>query len=257
MSSVAVSVEPPIAVLTLSRPERLNAINPRMVAELSSELDSLEEKEEVRAIIITGAGKAFSAGADINELRGMSPIGAAIFSRRFQELTLKIEWLPKPVIAAINGYALGGGLELAMACDLRIASETAEVGQPEINIGIIPGAGGTQRLPRLTGRGRAKAMIFTGDRVKARDALAVGLVDAVVPPESLMDEARKLALKLAEKPPLALMAAKYAIQVGMESNIWAGLSSEAWLFGLLTATQDFTEGVNAFLAKRKANFRGS
>ncbi len=254
---IVLEERPPLAVIRLNRPERLNAITPKMISEISSALESLEGRGDVRALILTGSGRAFSAGADIENFRGMTPAAALKFSSQFQALTTKIEWYPKPVIAAVNGYALGGGLELAMACDIRIAGEGAELGQPEINLGIIPGAGGTQRLPRLIGPGRAKLLIFTGDRLKARDALALGLVDVVVPQESLMEEAEKLALRIAEKPPLAIMAAKYAIQAGLESNLRSGLSQEATLFGFLAGTHDFAEGVSAFLEKRRATFRGN
>jgi enoyl-CoA hydratase/3-hydroxyacyl-CoA dehydrogenase len=254
---VVVEERPPLAVLRLNRPERLNAITPGVVSRMSSALDSLEGRGDVRALIVTGSGKAFSAGADIEHFRGITPAGALKFSRDFQALTLRMEWYPKPIIAAVNGYAFGGGLELAMACDVRVAGEEAELGQPEINLGTIPGAGGTQRLPRLVGLGRAKILIFTGDRLKARDALALGLVDLVVQQESLMDEAERLAARMAEKPPLALMAAKQAIQAGLESNIRAGLSQEAALFGFLAGTDDFAEGVSAFLEKRRASFKGS
>lgn len=257
MKTVTVDVERPIALVTLNRPDRLNALNEEVISELSGTLDELEKMDDVRAIIITGAGKAFCAGADVSTFKGMAPVRMAIFSREVQALMSKIEWYTKPVLAAINGYALGGGLELAMACDLRIASESANLGQPEINLGTIPGAGGTQRLPRIAGRSRAKLLIYTGDRVSASEALSMGLVDRVVPPESLLQEVKSLALKIAEKPPLALMAAKYAIQMGLESNMWSGLAGEAWLFGLMASTGDFAEGISAFLERRRASFKGS
>ncbi len=254
--TLLVRLEKPLAWIVLNRPDKLNAISPKMIEELSQTLDELEEMEDVRVVLLTGAGRAFSAGADVTAFAGITPIKAAIFSRRFQELTLKIEYYTKPVIAVLNGYTLGGGLEIAMSADFRIASETAMLGQPEINLGFIPGAGGTQRLSRLVGRARAKELIYTGDMIPATEAYRIGLVDKVVPPERLEQEARSFALKLAEKPPLALMAAKYAVNYGLESNIWAGLALEASEFGLLFSTEDVAEGVSAFLSKRKPQFKG-
>lgn len=256
LSTILLKFEPPLAWIILNRPERLNAINIDMLKELSTLLDEIEEDERIRVVIITGSGRAFSAGADVTGFMGVTPVKAAIFSRKFQEILNKIEYYTKPVIIAINGYALGGGLEMAMSGDIRIASETAQLGQPEINLGFIPGAGGTQRLSRLAGRSRAKEIIFTGDMIPAAEALKIGLVNNVVPPEKLEEEARRFALKLAEKPPLALMAAKYAINFGLESNIWTGLAYEASLFGLLFSTDDVVEGVSAFLEKRKPKFKG-
>ncbi|MGC9009175.1 MAG: 3-hydroxyacyl-CoA dehydrogenase/enoyl-CoA hydratase family protein [Sulfolobales archaeon] len=256
LSTLLIRVEPPIAWIILNRPERLNAINLDMLRELSKTLDDFEEDDRIRVVILTGSGRAFSAGADVTGFVGVTPIKAAIFSRKFQEILNKIEYYTKPVIVAINGYALGGGLEIAMSGDIRIASETAQLGQPEINLGIMPGAGGTQRLPRLIGKSKAKEIIFTGDMISANEALKLGLVDYVVPPEKLLDEARRLALKLSEKPPIALMAAKYAINIGLETNIWTGLAYESSLFGLLFSTEDVIEGVSAFLEKRKPKFKG-
>lgn len=254
--NIIIRVEKPIAWIVLNRPKKLNALSPQLLKELSEALDMLEDREDVRVVIIKGEGRAFSAGADVTAFAGVTPIDVAKFSRRFQELTLKMQFYTKPIIAAIHGYALGGGLELAMSADIRIASEDAMLGQPEINLGFIPGAGGTQRLPRLVGRGKAKELIFTGDMIPAREAEKLGLVEKVVPPERLEQEARSLALKLAEKPPLALMAAKYAVEYGLETNIWAGLALEAHLFGILFATEDVMEGVSAFLEKRKPKFKG-
>ena len=256
METILIRVEKPVAWIVLNRPNKLNAISPKMIMELSQALDELEERDDVRAVILTGAGRAFSAGADVTAFAQVTPIEIAKFARRFQELTLKIQFYTKPVIAAIKGYALGGGLELAMSTDIRIASEDAMLGQPEINLGFIPGAGGTQRLARLAGPARAKELIMTGDMIPARDAEKMGIVNRVVPPEMLEQEARSLALKLAEKPPLALAAAKYAIDYGLESNIWAGLHLEATLFGILFSTEDVIEGVTAFLEKRKPKFKG-
>jgi enoyl-CoA hydratase/3-hydroxyacyl-CoA dehydrogenase len=256
LTTILLRLEPPLAWIVLNRPERLNAINIDMLKELNMLLDTLEEDERIRVIILTGSGRAFSAGADVTGFMGVTPVKAAIFSRKFQEVLNKIEYYTKPIIIAINGYALGGGLEMSMSGDIRIASETAQLGQPEINLGFIPGAGGTQRLPRIVGKSKAKEIIFTGDMIPASEALKIGLVDAVVPPEKLEDEARRLALKIAEKPPLALMAAKYAVNFGLESNIWTGLAYESSLFGLLFSTDDVVEGVSAFLEKRKPKFKG-
>ena len=227
-----------------------------MIKELSQVLDELELNDKVRVLIITGTGRAFSAGADITAFQGVTPFLGAVYVRRFQELFNKIELYTKPVIAALNGYTLGGGLELSMACDFRIASELAELGQPEINLGLIPGAGGTQRLPRLIGEGKAKEIIYTGERIPAKEALNLGLVNKVVPHDELLNEARRFALKLSEKPPLALLATKYAVKFGLESNLWSGLALESSLFGLLFSTEDFIEGVSAFLEKRKPKFKG-
>ena len=254
--NILIRIEKPIAWIILNRPKKLNALSPQLLKELGEALDELEERDDVRVIILKGSGRAFSAGADVTAFAGVTPIDILKFSRRFQELTLKMQFLTKPIIVAIHGYALGGGLEIAMSGDIRIASEDAMLGQPEINLGFIPGAGGTQRLPRLVGRSRAKELIFTGDMIPAQEALKLGLVDRVVPPERLEQEARALALKLAEKPPLALAAAKYAIEMGMETNIWTGLELEASLFALLFSTEDVIEGVTAFLEKRKPKFKG-
>jgi len=247
-----------IAVVTVNRPRVLNALNEATLSELEAAFKELETDDEVRAIILTGAGdRAFIAGADINELRALSSAHQAqAFARRGQELLAHIENLEKPVIAAINGYALGGGCEIAMACDIRLAADTAKLGQPEINLGIIPGYGGTQRLPRLVGRGMAKLLILTGDMIDAHEALRIGLVDRVVPAARLMDEARALARTLAEKPPIALALAKRAINVGMELDLASGCAYEASLFGLACATEDRVEGTSAFLEKRKPHFRG-
>lgn len=254
--TIVLRLEPPIAWIVLNRPGKLNAISPEMIVEISETLDELEEDEKIRVVVFTGSGRAFSSGADVTSFMGVTPFKATVYSRKFQEVLFKIEYYTKPVIMAINGFCLGGGLELAMAGDFRIASEMAMLGQPEINLGFIPGAGGTQRLPRIVGRSRAKELIYTGDMIPASEAAKIGLVDKVVPPEKLESEARSLALKLAEKPPLALLAAKYAIQLGLESNVWTGMTLESSYFGLLFSTDDVAEGVSAFLEKRKPKFKG-
>jgi len=256
MKTLIIRRENRIGWIVLNRPEKLNAISPEMLEELSTALKELEGDEGVRVIVITGSGRAFSAGADVTAFLSANPVNSYIYSRRFQEILDMIERIPKPVIASINGYALGGGLELAMACDIRIASENAMIGQPEINLGLIPGAGGTQRLPRLVGRGRAKELIMIGEPIPAREAERMGLVNRVVPHSSLEIETRALASKLAEKPPIALMAAKIAINLGSDYPLEAGLALEASLFSMLFSTEDLVEGVSAFLQKRKPEFKG-
>ena len=256
LTNLIIRYEPPIAWIVLNRPRRLNAITVDLLKELSNILDDLEEDDRIRVAVITGAGRAFSAGADVTSFMGVTPFKAAIFSRRFQEVTNKIEYFTKPVIMMLNGFTLGGGMEIAMSGDFRFASELAMLGQPEINLGIIPGAGGTQRMPRLIGSSKAKELIYTGDMIPATEATKLGLVNRVVPPEKLEDEVRKFALKLSEKPPLALLAAKYSINLGLETDIWHGQSIEATNFGLTFSTEDVIEGVTAFMEKRKAKFKG-
>ncbi len=256
--NILVEREDRIAIITLNRPGVLNALSQATVDELDAAIDELGADEGVRAIIITGAGeKAFAAGADIKELHALSSATeAAEFIGRRHRFLFKLAKLPKPVIAALNGYALGGGCELALACDIRIAAETARLGQPEINVGMIPGTGGTQRLLRLVGPGMAKYLIMTGDHISAQEALRIGLVEKVVPPEKLMDEAKALATKLAAKPPMAIALAKQAIAVGMETGLEEGCAHEVALFGLVCATEDRLEGTSAFLEKRQPKFKG-
>lgn len=247
-----------IAFVTVNRPDKLNALNFKVIEELTAAFDELEADPDVRAIVMTGAGpKAFIAGADISELNAVpGAVQGASHARLGQRLCARIENLHQPVIMAINGFALGGGLELAMAGDIRIAAETARLGQPEINLGLIPGFGGTQRLPRLVGKGMAKLMIFGGDHITAPEALRIGLVDRVVPADALREEARKLALNLAKKAPVALAKAKEAINQGLEVDLDRGCEIEADKFGLLFSTADKAEGTAAFLEKRPANFKG-
>jgi len=256
--NILVEREDRFAIITLNRPQVLNALSQATVDELDAAIDELGADEDVRAIIITGAGeKAFAAGADVKELHALSSANeAAQFIGRRHRFLFKLAKLPKPVIAALNGYALGGGCELALACDIRFAAETARLGQPEINVGMIPGTGGTQRMLRLVGPGMAKYLILTGDHVSAQEALRIGLVEKVVPPEKLMDEAKALATKLAAKPPIAIALAKQAIAVGMETGLEEGCTHEVALFGLVCATEDRLEGTSAFLEKRKPEFKG-
>ncbi len=248
-----------VALLTINRADKLNALNRALLEELDSALDYIASQAEVRALVITGAGtKAFVAGADIGEiaaLEGMDDGGE--FSRFGQEIFTRIERMTIPVIMAINGYALGGGCELALCGDIRIASENAQLGQPEINLGVIPGYGGTQRLARIIGRDRAKGLIFTGERVGAEDALRLGLVDRIVPQTELVIEATNLAVTLAGKAPRALALAKMAINEGASLPLQEALELEANLFGQAVATQDRKEGTAAFLEKRQPNWTGS
>ncbi len=255
-NTLLIRIEEPIAWIVLNRPKKLNALSPELLKELYETLDELEEDDRIRVVVLTGTGRAFSAGADVTAFMGLTPFKAALFSKKFHEITLKMEYYTKPIIVALNGYTLGGGMEIAMSGDIRIAAEGVMIGQPEINLGFIPGGGGTQRMPRLAVKSKAKEIIFTGDMIDAKEALRLGLVDKVVPPEQLEQEARALALKLAEKPPLALLAAKYAINFGTEAPLWVGLAYEASLFGLLFSTDDVVEGVSAFLEKRKPKFKG-
>lgn len=245
-----------IGLLTINRPEKMNAISQELTAELSLLLDEIENDDELRVIVITGAGdKAFVAGADINELVDRDARLGRRVSRERQEIFSRIENLHVPVIAAVNGYALGGGLELALACSIRICSEKAQFGAPEVKLGIIPGDGGTQRLPRLVGQGRAMEMIITGDFIDAQEAYRIGLVNKVFPPEKLKEEAMELAKKIASRPPLAVRYAKEAVNRSQEDSA-SGFALESYLHALSCTTEDKKEGVSAFLEKRKGKFKG-
>jgi enoyl-CoA hydratase len=246
-----------IATITINRPKALNALNKEAVQEISARLDDAEADPAIRVITITGAGdKAFCVGLDLKAIQGISPVEGMNLSILGQKLTQKIEDLTKPVIAAVNGYALGGGLELAMACDIRIASDNANVGQPELNVGLIPGWGGTQRLPRLVGRGRAKELIFTAKMIDAKTAKDLGLLSTVVPQDKLASAVKDLATQLMTKPPVGLQLAKQLINTSIETDLTKGLVQEAQAFGVLASTEDFTEGVTAFVEKRKPNYQG-
>ena len=246
-----------IAVVTVNRPKVLNALNLATLEELRRTMDALREDAAIRCIILTGSGeKSFVAGADINELGGQSPAGGRDHARLGQAVFDTIETLGKPVIAAINGYALGGGCELAMACTIRLAADTARLGQPEINLGMIPGYGGTQRLARIVGSGRALELLLTGDQLSAADAHLVGLVNRVVPASNLMAEARKLAATIAGKAPLAVRYVLEAVHRGVNLPLAEALTLEAALFGLVVSTDDMREGTRAFLEKRKPVFKG-
>jgi enoyl-CoA hydratase len=245
-----------IGTVTLNRPEALNALNSTVYNELYDVFEAIENDEEVRAVILRGSGeKAFASGSDVAEMANMNTLEIQKFMATIRKASDRIYSLTKPTIAAISGYALGGGNELAMCCDLRICSEKARFGQPEINLGLIPGAGGTQRLPRLIGAAKAKEMIFLGDMIDAATALNLGLVNKVVPPEKLMDEAMEWAKKLASKSGPVLAMAKLAINTGIDTDINSGLDMEARCDALCFATEDQKEGMKAFLEKRKVIFK--
>lgn len=245
-----------IATITFNRPEAMNALTLATLQNLAAIVNQLSADPQVRAVILTGAGsKAFVAGGDIAMLQGLTPDGARELALLAQGICNSIEQSPKPFIAAINGYALGGGCELAMSCDLRIAAENARFGQPEIVIGTLPGFGGSQRLPRLIGKGRALEMILTGEMIDAQEACRIGLVNKVVPTEQLLDTARKLAVKLAAKSSYALKLCKEAVHKGMEMSLNHACHYEADLFALSFASYDQKEGMQAFLEKRQPAFR--
>jgi enoyl-CoA hydratase len=246
-----------VAIVTINRPNVLNALNTATVDELRRAMLDFRQDESVRAIVVTGAGdKSFVAGADINELALQTPTGGREHALAGQHVFDVIENLGKPVIAAINGFALGGGCELAMACTLRIAADTAQLGQPEIVLGLIPGYAGTQRLARLIGKGRAMEMILTGTPIPADEAQRIGLVSRVVPASELMAEARKVAAQLARSAPIAMRYIINAINKGMEMPFAEACQYEATLFGLVASTDDMREGTAAFLEKRKPVFKG-
>jgi len=246
-----------VATITINRPKVLNALNTRTLDELRRAILALKHDDGVRVVILTGSGeKSFVAGADINELAEQTPIGGRDRAMTGQHVLDLIETMGKPVIAAINGYALGGGCELAMACTIRIAADTAKLGQPEINLGIIPGYAGTQRLSRLVGRGAALELLLTGEQISAADAHRLGLVNRVVTPANLMGEARKLAQALASKAPIAARCILDAVNTGLQMSFREAEGHEATLFGLVSTTEDMREGTRAFLEKRKPEFKG-
>jgi len=243
--------------IILNRPHRLNTFNDVLIEELGDMLDTAEKDPSVKCVVITGDGdRAFSAGADVTMFPKATPLKAEEFSRAGQKTFGKVEEMTKPVIAAINGFALGGGLELALTCDFRIAAEHAELGSPEISLGLIPGWGGTQRLVRIVGLAKAKEMVMLGTRLKADEALKAGLVHKVVHYEKLRDEVREMAKKLAEGPPIAMKYAKHALNFGTQVPLDVGLRLEAALMGLAFSTEDLKEGVEALMSKRKAEFKG-
>jgi enoyl-CoA hydratase/3-hydroxyacyl-CoA dehydrogenase len=255
--TVKVEREQSVLWIILNRAHRLNAFNDVLMEELADVLDTAEKDSSVKCLVITGDGdRAFSAGADVTMFPKATPVKAEEFSRAGQKVFGKIEEMSKPVIAAINGFALGGGLELALACDFRVAAEHAELGSPEIGLGLIPGWGGTQRLVRIVGLAKAKEMVLLGNRLKAEEALRIGLVTKVVHYDKLRDEVRELAKKLSEGPPIALKYAKYALNFGTQVPLDMGLRLESGLMGLTFSTEDLKEGVEAFMSRRKAEFKG-
>jgi len=256
-SNLLLEIEDRIAVLSVNRPDKLNALNEQTIRELGEAVDEITRRDDVGGVILTGVGeKAFVAGADIAELATMGPVDGVDVSRLGQQVFRRIELSRKPVIAAVNGFALGGGCELALACHLRIASENAQFGLPEVKLGIIPGYGGTLRLPRIVGKGRALELMLTAQFIKADEAYRIGLANRVVPQAELMDTARKILQTILANGPVAVGLAIECTTRGMEMSVDDGLALESNLFGLLAATQDMREGMGAFLEKRKAAFTG-
>lgn len=251
---VLVETDGPVAVVTLNRAKQLNALSGALMTDLIAALEEMDGRDDVRAIVLTGGPQVFAAGADLKEMSELS--AAEMLLKNQIALWDRIKQVRKPIVAAVAGYALGGGCEIAMLCDIVIASETARFGQPEINVGLMPGAGGTQRLTRALGKAKAMEMIMLGRQMDAREAEQRGLVSRVVPPELLLDEARKVAAELAAKPPIALRLAKEAINKAYEGTLEAGVDYERKLFYFLFSTEDAHEGMAAFAEKRKATYKG-
>jgi len=253
--NIIIEIKDDLGWIKMNRPQAMNALNFETLGELHKAAEILEKEDAVKVIIITGEGKAFVAGADIAQMKDMDALGARKFSLTGQSVFSYIENLEKPVIAAINGFALGGGCELAMSCDIRIASEKAKFGQPEVGLGVIPGFAGTQRLARICGIGKAKELIFTGDMIDAAAAEKIGLVDRVVPAETLLAEVEKTAKKIAGNGPVAVRIAKTVINRGLDSNLQTGTSLEAEAFGVCFSSGQAKEGMSAFLEKRKPGWK--
>jgi len=255
MNNLLMEVENNVAVLTINRPKSLNALNTETLLELKQVLAEISCRKDIKVLILTGSGaKAFVAGADISEMvNGTAEEGRSMALLAYETFSM-LENMPKVTIAAVNGYALGGGCEICMACDIRVCSDNAKFGQPEVGLGTLPGFGGTQRLPRLVGKGRAKELIFTCDQVDANEAYRIGLVNKVVPQAELLDVCKAMAAKIMSKGTYAIALAKSSINTGMDTDLSSGLKFEADLFGLSFATEDKKEGMTAFLEKRKANF---
>jgi enoyl-CoA hydratase len=253
---LTLAVENRIATLTVNRPDKLNALNDATIAELGKAIDEIRTRDDIAGVIVTGAGRAFVAGADISELSSQTPTIAKARSRAGQEVFRRFETSPKPVIAAVNGFALGGGCELALACHIRIASDKAKFGQPEVKLGTCPGYGGTQRLSRLIGKGRAIQLITTAEMIDAHEAYRLGLVNKVVAPEGLMSAVTEMMNAILANGPLAVALCIEAIDRGLEMSLEEGLVLEANHFGLLAASDDMTEGMKAFLEKRAPAFKG-
>ncbi|HWZ60833.1 MAG TPA: enoyl-CoA hydratase-related protein [Gemmatimonadaceae bacterium] len=257
LDNVVYEKQGPIAYVTLNRPKVLNALNKATIAELKTACEDARDDPTVRGVILTGAGdKAFAAGADVGEVVNDTPIEAAENTRAGQEVTSLIENLGKPVIAAVNGYAVGGGCELAMACTIRIASETAQFGQPEVKLGIMPGYGGSQRMPRLIGKGRALQVILTGDMISAQEAYRIGLVNEVVPAANLIARAEAMLRQINANGPVGVRYSLEAVNKGLETSLSEGLVIEASLFAICASTEDKKEGTSAFLEKRTPTFQG-
>ena len=255
MDNVRTENKDGLLIITIDRPKVLNALNAQTVSEISEAFEAARDDASVKCVILTGGGeKAFVAGADINELAQLTAITGKATAERGQKVFRAIERFPKPVIAAVNGFALGGGCELALACPIRIASQDAKLGLPEVTLGIIPGYGGTQRMARLLGKGKALELILTGDRIGAEEAERIGLVNKVVPADQLMAVAEEMARKIASRGPLAVRASIEAVMSGSDMPFDEGQLLEATLFGLLASTEDMKEGMGAFLEKRTANF---
>jgi enoyl-CoA hydratase len=254
--TIELSVADRVATVTINRPDKLNALNVAVFDDLSLAVDELRDRADVAGVIVTGAGRAFVAGADIAELEPHGALAAKALARRGQLVFNRLEALPKPVIAAVNGFALGGGCELAMACHLRIASDAAKFGQPEVKLGLIPGYGGTQRLPRIIGKGRALQLLMTGEIIDAAEAFRLGLVNKVVPAADLMKTAGDVMKAMIANAPLALAGCIEMVNRGSDVSIGDALAMEATAFGLLAATEDKREGTRAFLEKRPATFKG-
>ncbi|RVU54792.1 enoyl-CoA hydratase-related protein [Anaerosphaera multitolerans] len=254
MKNLLMEVENEIAVVTINRPKSLNALNSETLAEINEVFSEIEKRKDIKVVILTGSGeKSFVAGADISEMVNANAQEGRTMGMLAYEAFSKIENMPQVTIAAVNGFALGGGCELSMSCDIRVASENAKFGQPEVGLGIIPGFGGTQRLARLVGKGRAKELIFTTDMIDANEAYRIGLANKVVEQKELIDECKKMASKIISKGSFAVTLAKQAINIGTETDLASGLQLEANLFGLSFATDDKKEGMTAFLEKRAAN----
>ncbi len=256
MSFVKYEQKNQVAVLTIDRQEALNALNSQVLRDLDDAITKVEQADDVVAVILTGAGRSFVAGADIGEMKDFSAIDGKKFGVYGGSIFLRLENLPKPVIAAVNGFALGGGCELAMACDIRLAAEKAKFGQPEVGLGITPGFGGTQRLPRIVGVSKAMELILTAKTIGAAEAKEIGLVSEVYPPEELMDKAMELAQAICANAPIAVAESKRCIRMGMQTDIATGAAFEAEAFGVTCGTEDKNEGMGAFLEKRvEKNFR--
>lgn len=257
LKNVKYTIEDNIITVTINRPKALNALNPETIMELGKCVDMIEQNADIKVVIITGEGaKSFVAGADIKAMSTMNPVEGRNWGMVAQNVFTHIENLPQPVIAAVNGYALGGGCELACACDFRYASDNAKFGQPEVGLGVTPGFGGTQRLPRVVGRGYGKELIYTANMIDAQEAYRIGLVNKVVPQEQLMEEVMKTAKTIASKGTIAVNLSKAAINRGINCDVITGIAYEAEVFGLCFATEDQKEGMKAFIEKRKAAFKG-